>query len=563
MLTQIKNYFEFDKRGALWKKEIIGGISTFFAMCYILFVNPSFMSLAPLSEGSLIKNWGSDYIGGLFLGTAIASFMATFIMGAISKVPLCQAPGMGLNTFLAFNVAGQFGLGYERALVIVMVSGILYFVVGVSPLRQKMMKAFSGNLKIAIGTMTGLFIAYIGFSNLGIIQQGVWGAPSSVGSYFNNPVVIIGLVGVFLLIALHFLKVPSPIVIFAIISLIMLGILYGANVSYDIAIKINPGTNNEIKIMTSHRMLEDVFALQNYSDFDKFSTISTSLYQGDIWASTFSQPLSYVAILTFFFISFMDASGTMYSVAAGMGLGLENADKEKNSWNNWFTRANAVEGFTTAVSPFFLQSPVVSFIESKTGVASGAKTGISAIVTSVLFLASIALWPILKPLLPINIYDVEGNYIGGVQPISGPILVFIGVLSISHLKDFKWKGNPADIPMLLFTIVMGVIGYSISNGISWGIIAYSFVSMIYSSSRFVSEDIIKKKNYKDFIEKENQSQKEIEHLKNSNKNSITQYWQLFKGKTNGEFNGVILITSCFALIYVVLNSLILAGVLSA
>ncbi|MDE6429197.1 MAG: NCS2 family permease, partial [Malacoplasma sp.] len=496
MFTQIKNYFEFDKRGALWKKEIIGGVSTFFAMCYILFVNPSFMSLAPTSEGSLITNWGSDYIGGLFLGTAISSFLATFIMGAISKIPLCQAPGMGLNTFLAFNVAGQFGLGYERALVVVMVSGILYFVVGVSPLRQKMMKAFSGNLKIAIGTMTGLFIAYIGFSNLGIIQQGVWGAPSSVGSYFNNPVVIIGLVGVFLLIALHFLKVPSPIVIFTIISLIMLGILYGANVSYDVAT-----TNQENQtIITSHRMLEDVFTLQNYTDFVKFGDVSASLYQSSIWASTFSQPLSYVAILTFFFISFMDASGTMYSVAAGMGLGLENADKEKNSWNNWFTRANAVEGFTTAVSPFFLQSPVVSFIESKTGVASGAKTGISALVTSVLFLASIALWPILKPLLPINIYDSGGNLIGGVQPISGPILVFIGVLSISHLKDFKWKGNPADIPMLLFTIIMGVIGYSISNGISWGIIVYSFTSLIYSLSRFVSEDIIKKKKYKSFIE---------------------------------------------------------------
>ncbi|MDE6082240.1 MAG: NCS2 family permease [Malacoplasma sp.] len=556
MFTQIKNYFEFDKRGALWKKEIIGGVSTFFAMCYILFVNPSFMSLAPTSEGSLITNWGSDYIGGLFLGTAISSFLATFIMGAISKIPLCQAPGMGLNTFLAFNVAGQFGLGYERALVVVMVSGILYFVVGVSPLRQKMMKAFSGNLKIAIGTMTGLFIAYIGFSNLGIIQQGVWGAPSSVGSYFNNPVVIIGLVGVFLLIALHFLKVPSPIVIFTIISLIMLGILYGANVSYDVAT-----TNQENQtIITSHRMLEDVFTLQNYTDFVKFGDVSASLYQSSIWASTFSQPLSYVAILTFFFISFMDASGTMYSVAAGMGLGLENADKEKNSWNNWFTRANAVEGFTTAVSPFFLQSPVVSFIESKTGVASGAKTGISALVTSVLFLASIALWPILKPLLPINIYDSGGNLIGGVQPISGPILVFIGVLSISHLKDFKWKGNPADIPMLLFTIIMGVIGYSISNGISWGIIVYSFTSLIYSLSRFVSEDIIKKKKYKSFIEKEEKQVKETKHSTNLN---IKSYWQIFKSKTNNEFNGVILITSSFALIYVILNSLILAGVLSA
>ncbi|MDE5545486.1 MAG: NCS2 family permease [Malacoplasma sp.] len=556
MFTQIKNYFEFDKRGALWKKEIIGGVSTFFAMCYILFVNPSFMSLAPTSEGSLITNWGSDYIGGLFLGTAISSFLATFIMGAISKIPLCQAPGMGLNTFLAFNVAGQFGLGYERALVVVMVSGILYFVVGVSPLRQKMMKAFSGNLKIAIGTMTGLFIAYIGFSNLGIIQQGVWGAPSSVGSYFNNPVVIIGLVGVFLLIALHFLKVPSPIVIFTIISLIMLGILYGANVSYDVAT-----TNQENQtIITSHRMLEDVFTLQNYTDFVKFGDVSASLYQSSIWASTFSQPLSYVAILTFFFISFMDASGTMYSVAAGMGLGLENADKEKNSWNNWFTRANAVEGFTTAVSPFFLQSPVVSFIESKTGVASGAKTGISALVTSVLFLASIALWPILKPLLPINIYDSGGNLIGGVQPISGPILVFIGVLSISHLKDFKWKGNPADIPMLLFTIIMGVIGYSISNGISWGIIVYSFTSLIYSLSRFVSEDIIKKKKYKSFIEKEEKQAKETNHSTNLN---IKSYWQIFKSKTNNEFNGVILITSSFALIYVILNSLILAGVLSA
>ena len=516
MIYQIRKYFEFDTRQATLKKEIIGGISTFLAMCYILFVNPSFMNQAINFESANenIQN-SSNNIGGLFLGTAIVSFLATFLMGLISKVPLCQAPGMGLNVFFTYTVAMQFGIGYEGSLIVVMISGILYFIIAITPLRRMMMNAFSENFKIAIGTMIGLFIAYIGVANMGIIEPGLWSAPSTIGTHFNNPIIIISIVGTFLLITLHFTKVPFPIVIFALISIIMLAIAFAFGAQ---------DTSN-------------IFTLKDYGDLSSFGDISLGLWQGNVWESTFSNPLSYVAVLTFLFVNFFDATGTMYSV--GASIGLQNEDKNKKGWSNWLTRANAVEGFTTLIAPIFLQSPVVSYVESNTGTHMGAKTGFSAIVTGLCFLLSIALWPILSVLLPISITDGKGHTLGSVQSITGPILVLVGILMIGQLRNFDWKSNYADIPMLLFTLIFGVVGFSISNGIAWGIMIFSLINII--SGIFAVVKAKKNKNSENHNEK---------------------IWKIFQDSSQHKFNWVVFITSLISLAYVIVYGLIQAGVIA-
>lgn len=514
-IKRIEEYFQFYKLGAIWKKEIIGGISTFFAMCYILAVNPSFMLQA------MGTNANQSYLAGLFLGTAIVSFLATFMMGLISKVPLCQAPGMGLNVFFTFTVAIQFKLGYASSLIVVMISGILYLIVAITPLRQKMMNAFSENFKIAIGAMIGIFVAYVGLSNMGIIEYGIFGAPSKVGTHFNNPVIIIAIISTFLLITLHFLKVPFSIVITVVLTIVMLAITYGLE---NTSIYNNNWTS-----------LESAFSLNSFSDFSTFKDIQLMIWKGDVFLSTFKNPLSYIALLTFLFVNFFDATGTMYTV--GKTIGIDNVDESTKGWKNWLVRANVVEGCTTFVAPIFFQSPVVSYVESNTATSIGAKTGISAIITSIMFLFSIVLWPILKPILPIS--QMIGGSTWELQPVTGPILVLVGVLMISQLKHFDWKSNIADVPMLLFTISFGVLGFSISNGIAWGIVSYSLIN--------VSNLIIKIVKTK------------IELKRESKKESVVS---IYKDLKQNDFNLTIFITSIIALVYIIVYSFIQSGIIT-
>lgn len=502
MFFSIDHYFEFKKRNATWKKEIIGGISTFFAMCYILAVNPSFMAQA-INDTSINQ---SNIIGGLFLGTALVSFIATFIMGLVAKVPLCQAPGMGINVFFTYTVAMSFNLGYEGSLIVVMFSGILYLIIAITPLRQKMMEAFSENIKIAIGTMVGLFVAYIGLANMGIIQPGTWGAPSQIGTHFNNPIIIICIISTFILITLHYLKVRFAIIISAILTIIMLAIAYSLNA----------------------KDTQNIFVLNNYSDLKGFFDLSNLMWNQQVWINTLKNPLAYVAILTFLFVNFFDATGTMYTVSKTLNL---------SNNKTWLNKANIIEGCSTLISPLFLQSPVVSYVESNTAVQMGAKTGISAIVTSFMFLFSIALWPILNPILPISINSTIEN--ASVQPVTGPILVLIGVLMIEQLKHFKWNEYIADIPMLLFTIAFGLLGFSISNGIAWGLTIYMIIGIIVAIKKI-------------FIE--------IKEMKaNGNKLNMKL---LFNKQFYKKLSLPILITSLISLSYIIVFSLIESGVIS-
>lgn len=259
------------------------------------------------------------------------------------------------------------------------------------------------------------------------------------------------------------------------------------------------------------------------------------IWKGDVFLSTFKNPLSYIALLTFLFVNFFDATGTMYTV--GKSIGIDNVDESTKGWKNWLVRANVVEGCTTFVAPIFFQSPVVSYVESNTATSIGAKTGISAIITSIMFLFSIVLWPILKPILPIS--QTLGGSTWELQPVTGPILVLVGVLMIGQLKHFDWKSNIADVPMLLFTISFGVLGFSISNGIAWGIVGYSLIN--------VSNLIIKIVKTK------------IELKRESKNESVVS---IYKDLKQNDFNLTIFITSIIALVYIIVYSFITSGIIT-
>lgn len=232
MLNSIRNYFNFKEAGTTFKKEIIGGLSTFVAMAYILAVNP----------GMLTNAAHGNYAGVFFLGTAISAFVGTMLMGLYAKVPIALAPGMGVNAFFAYTVAtGVLDLGIEAALVATFISGILYVIIAITPLREIIAKLLPRNLKLAIGAMIGLFLAYIGLNDAGIIvsdasspgflpDHGVMSATSTKLGNFKDPFVIIGFITIFLVFILHFMNVKGAALIAMIAAVIMVAIAMAAGV---------------------------------------------------------------------------------------------------------------------------------------------------------------------------------------------------------------------------------------------------------------------------------------------------------------------------------------------
>lgn len=168
-LTKCSDFFHFKDRSTTFKKEMIGGLSTFLAMAYILAVNPSMLSNA---------KGGEDYAGVFFLGTAIASMVATLAMGLYANIPVALAPGMGVNAFFTYTVAGHvLNMNVEQALICTFCSGVLYAIIALTPFRSYLAKILPKNVKLAIGAMIGLFLAYIGLSDAGIIVSGAQNIP--------------------------------------------------------------------------------------------------------------------------------------------------------------------------------------------------------------------------------------------------------------------------------------------------------------------------------------------------------------------------------------------------
>lgn len=265
VINGISSFFQFKERNTTFRKEIIGGLSTFMAMAYILAVNPGMLSSS---------NGGGDYAGVFFLGTVISSFLGTMLMGIFANVPVALAPGMGVNAFFTYTVAGSIlGLQVEQALVCTFMSGILYMFIALSPARKYIARLLPRNVKLAIGAMIGFFLAYIGLQDSGIIQSdaselifndeatgAITGtllltATSTKMGDLSDPFVIIALVTLLLVFVLHFMKIPAAALIAMIASVIMIAIAYAAGV---------PDAKN-------------AFELGGYDSFSKFGELSGSM----------------------------------------------------------------------------------------------------------------------------------------------------------------------------------------------------------------------------------------------------------------------------------------------
>lgn len=434
LLASIKKYFRFDSLNAILRKEIIGGITTFLAMAYILAVNPAIVGDSLIIPGIEKPLKASIYNGGLFLATAISACVATFIMGLFAKIPVALAPGMGLNAFFAYTISYQ--VGFESALSITILSGVAYIILVLTPAREKLSKLIPSNLKLAIGVGIGFFVAYVGLQNSKIIVDDP-SSPALVSRIgdFGNPLVIIALVLLIVGFVLHYSKIQGAIIITMLLGAIILipTIAFNAIDNFDID-KINP-------------------AKIGYGDFSTFSNVIEGGWRGFTNKEMWKNPITYIGVLSFLYMDFFDTTGTLLTI--DRSIDLSKTDPK------WLSKANYVDALSTLGGAAIGATTVTSFVESTVGVASGAKTGFAAIITSICFGLTIAIWPIMQVFMPID----------GFQPITGPILILVGTMMVSQIKHFDWK-NVIDIPTLFMTVIMMMLSNSIAYGICFGTLSF-------------------------------------------------------------------------------------------
>ncbi len=415
------NFFKFKENGTDFKTEIIAGITTFLAMAYILGVNPVI-----LADGGMPAT-------GVFFATAVASGVACMIMGLVAKYPVGLAPGMGLNALFTYTIILGMGNTWETALAAVFISSIIFLIITVSGLREAILNAIPLDLKLGIGAAIGCFLAFLGLKGAGIIVAD----PSTyvtMGSLMA-PSAFLALLGIVITLILYVKKVTASVfiglVITAIIGVIFTIFGFGAG---DVLMPVVP------------------------TEF--FSTnIDYSLFGGFIkgFGQLFSNIPNLIMILfSLVFVTFFDTTGTLMALGGqcgfiddeGQAVGIEKA-----------FLADAVGGI---VGSIFGTSTVTAYVESAAGIGNGGKTGLTAIVTGLLFFISIFFAPLVLSLFT--------------SPVTCAALVIVGILMIAQLKDVKWD-NLIVAAAVFMTIVMMILTYSISLGIAWGFVVYAIATL--------------------------------------------------------------------------------------
>ena len=422
----MKKYFEFDKLGTNYRREIIGGLTTFLAMAYILVVNPLTLSLEAIPD--LPDAMRMDK-GAVFVATALAAAVGSLFMGLIAKYPIGLAPGMGLNAFFAFSVVLGMGIPWQTALTGVLFSGLIFIVLSLSGLRETIINAIPAQLKFAVGAGIGLFITFLGLQNAKIIV----GDPNTLvalGDLSSGPT-LLAIFGLVITVAMMVRKVKGAIFYGMIVTTIV-GMIAGL-------------------IKTPEKIVDAVPSVA-----PTFGAAFEAIFQdpGSLMTAQFL-----VIVITFLFVDFFDTAGTLVAVANQAGLMKE--DKLPRAG-----KALISDSLATVTGAIFGTSTTTSYIESTAGVAAGARTGFASIVTGVLFLLALFFSPLLMVIT---------------SEVTAPALIIVGVLMVSTLGNIEWTKFEIAVPAF-FTIIAMPLTYSIATGIAIGFIFYP-ITMILSGRK--------------------------------------------------------------------------------
>ncbi len=422
----MEKFFKLKENGTKFSTEVMAGLTTFFAMSYIIIVNPSILSQSGME-------WGA-----VFLATIIASIIGTLVMGLVANVPYAQAPGMGLNAFFVFTVCFTLKFTWQQALSMVFICGLINILITVTKVRKYIIKAIPLSLQHAIGGGIGIFVAYIGLLNVGIINFG-GGVPAL--STLNTPVFWVFLIGLAITIVLLALKVKGAILI-AIVATTIIGIPFGVTKPQD-----------------TTSFSEACAALP--------TTFLAIFKEGGI-TSLFTDisklPLVLITIFAFSISDTFDTIGTFIGTGRRSGIFSEEDEKlmeDSSGFKSRLDKALFADATATSIGALFGTSNTTTFVESAAGIGAGGRTGLTSVVVAICFALS----------------AFFATFVSAVPSVAtAPALVAVGIMMISSFKDIDWSDFGEAVPAFFAGIFMALC-YSISYGIAAGFIFYVIIKL--------------------------------------------------------------------------------------
>ncbi|MFB7879300.1 MULTISPECIES: NCS2 family permease [unclassified Nocardia] len=412
---RVDGYFGVSSSGSTFRREAMAGTITFLAMSYVLAVNPSILG----DEGAL----GDKGIPmqAVFTATAVAAVFGTLVMGIWARYPIALAPGMGLNAFFAYTVVLSMGIPWQVALSGTLLSGIIFFILAVTKVRERILNAIPLQMKFAVGAGIGLFVAFLGLKNAGIVVNSE--ATLVTLGDFTKGTTLLALFGlvvtvVFLVIGWH------GAVLYGIVATTVLGMVTGLVGIPDGIAELPKGLDQTFGQAIIH--LPDAFTGQMI-----------------------------VVVLTMLFVDFFDASGTLIGVANQAGL------LNKDGTLPRAASALAADSVGTTAGAIIGTSTTTAYVESTAGVSAGGRTGLTAVTTAGWFLIAMFCYPVF-------------SVIAGSSEVTAPALIVVGVLMARALGDIDWQHLEYSVPAFL-TVIMMPLTYSIANGLAMGMILYPVV----------------------------------------------------------------------------------------
>ncbi len=402
----LKKLFGFDSSKNMVKTEIMAGITTFLTMAYILAVNPNILSDTGMDKGAL------------FTTTVVVSAVATMLMGLYAKMPFALAPGMGLNAFFAYTVCSILGYSWQFALTAVFLEGIIFILLTITNLREKIVDVIPETLKNSISVGIGIYIAFIGLNSAGVVINNE-ATLVSIGDITTGSALVC-IIGIIL---------SSILLIKNVTGALMIGIIITA------LIGIPLGVTNINGVLSAPPSIEPIFC--------KFE-----------WAQIFSKEM-FIIVFTLLFVDLFDTIGTIIGVTTRAGM-------IKNGKIPRLKQAFLVDAVATTGGAVLGTSTVTTFVESAAGVEAGGRTGLTAFVTGLCFLSALFFAPL---------------FLSIPAAATAPVLVLVGVMMMASVVKIDFNNYSESIPAFICIIMMPLC-YSISDGIALGVLSYVLVNML-------------------------------------------------------------------------------------
>lgn len=428
------DFFHLKENGTTPGREVVAGLTTFFSMAYIIIVAPSILS------GSGIE-WGA-----VFIAAVIASVVGTLVMSLYANVPFALAPGLGMCSFFVVTVCGQMGFTWQQAMSIVFICGLINVLITVTSIRRQIIAAIPRSLQQAISGGIGLFVAYIGLVQVGIV---VFEDGTPALASFSDPAILLFLFGLILAIVLYVKKVRASIVISLVVTT-MVGVPLGVTSMTD-----------SVSILDAAAQLPDTFGV-----------IFTSEGFPSLFSDSAMIPSAIVAIVSFSLVDTFDTIGTFIGTGRRSGIFSEEdlTSAESTGFSSRLDRALLADSCATSVGAIFGTSNTTTVVESTTGIEAGGRTGLTSLVVAICIAVS-ALFASLISLIPPSAY--------------GAVLVLVGILMLPSFREVRWDDMVEAVPAFFAGLFMALC-YNISYGIAMGFITYCLMMVVTGRSASVS-----------------------------------------------------------------------------